>query len=202
MSDSDEALVARAADGDRDALSELLQRFGPQVRERIAPKIGDEWRAAIDVEDVMQVTYLDAFLRIQRFTPKAGGTFLAWLTRVAENNIRDAIRELSRAKRLPPRKRIVRRAAEESSVDLLDRLGCTTTTPSRHAAAAEVHAAVEAAVGRLPADYQYVLRAYELEGRSGSDVAESMGRSLGAVYMLRARALDELREGLGVVAGP
>ena len=202
MSDSDEALVARATDGDRDALSELLRRFGPQVRERIAPKIGEEWRSAVDVEDVMQVTYLDAFLRIQRFTPKPGGTFLAWLTRVAENNIRDAIRELGRAKRPPARKRIVRRPAEDSSVDLLDRLGWTTTTPSRNAAAAEVHAAVESAIGRLPADYQYVLRAYELEGRSGSDVAESMGRSLGAVYMLRARALDELREGLGVAMGP
>ena len=42
-----------------------------------------------------------------------------------------------------------------------------------------------------------VVRLYDIEGRSGPEVATTMGRSRGAVVMLRARAHDRLAELLG-----
>ena len=53
------------------------------------------------------------------------------------------------------------------------------------------------ALGSLPGDYEKVVRMYDLEGRPIGEVAAELGRSEGAVYMLRARAHDRLREQMG-----
>jgi DNA-directed RNA polymerase specialized sigma24 family protein len=47
---------------------------------------------------------------------------------------------------------------------------------------------------RMPPDYAGVIRHYDLEERPVAEVAAALGRSAGAVYMLRARAHDLLRE--------
>ncbi|MCK4658001.1 MAG: sigma-70 family RNA polymerase sigma factor [Phycisphaerae bacterium] len=197
MVDRDDELVVCAVRGDQEALGTLLQCHGPQVRSRLAGKIGKQWQAALAEDDVMQVTYLEAFLQIGCFTPGGPGSFLAWLTRMAENNLRDAIKELGRAKRPQPCKRVAPPRGEESTIALLEALGITTTTPSRQAARGEAGCLIEVALEQLPPDYATVLRLYDLAGQPVSEVASAMGRSEGAVYMLRARAQDRLRDLLG-----
>jgi len=190
-----EEYVAQAVRGDRDALAGLLERYGPQVRGGL--KISPKWQGCVDADDVMQVTYLEAFLHVRDFRPGGPGSFPAWLRRIAENNLRDAIRALERDKRPSPQNRAQLPPAEESYVALVEQVAGTSTTPSRVAAAGEVKELVEAALRQLPADYEKVLRLYELEGRSGPETAALMGRSHGAVKMLLARARDRLRELLG-----
>ena len=80
-------------------------------------------------------------------------------------------------------------------------IGWTSTTPSRHASDQEQQALVLAALDRLPPDYACVLRMFELDGCAVDAIAESMGRSVGAVYMLRARAIDRLRDVLSGLPG-
>ncbi len=197
MADSGDELLSRAVSGDQGALTALLEQCGPRVRGRLEGKIAAQWRSALDVDDVMQVTYLEAFLHIERFEPSGMGSFVAWLTRIAENNLRDAVKELGRAKRPQPKNRVRAPVGDDSYVALCELLGATSTTPSRHAARGEVRRVLESALGELPEDYAKVIRLYDLEGRSAAEVAGAMGRSTGAVYMLRARALDRLRDGLG-----
>ncbi len=190
---SESSLVASAVEGDEDALTELLRRHTPSMRGQLAAAISSKWQAALDVDDVLQITYLEMFLRIRAFKADAAGTFSGWFARVAHNNLRDAIRELERRKR-PPAERRVGGDEFTTAVNLLDELGCTTTTPSRHAARHEVSAAVYGAVDRLPPDYSAVVRLYDLQGLSAAEVASQLQRSEGAVYMLRSRAHDRLRE--------
>jgi RNA polymerase sigma-70 factor (ECF subfamily) len=192
--DSDEILLESARRGDADAFSELLERHGTQVRRRIAAKISAHWRASLDAADVMQVTYMEAFMHIRSFTPRGPEAFLAWLTGVAENNLRDAIKGLEAAKRPDPRRQVATPHEHDAYVALLDGLGFTSSTPSQHAAQHESRAVLNEILGKMPADYQMVIRQYDLEGRPIADVAAAAGRSVGAVYMLRARALDRLRE--------
>ncbi len=61
-------LLKRAMGGNTQALTSLLADLGPIVRSRIAPKISPQWRAVLDEDDVMQTTYLEAVLRISKFT--------------------------------------------------------------------------------------------------------------------------------------
>ncbi len=182
------------------ALRVLLERFGGEVRKRIASRIEARWRSLLDEDDVMQVTYLEAFLHIDQLTARDTASFLAWLTRIAENALRDAERGLSRQKRLDPARRVVtagRTPTSDSYDGLLDCLGVNTVTPSNEAARRDAAGSLEAAIQRLPDDYQAAVRLYDLEGRPVSEVATAMGRSVGAVHMLRARAHDRLREFMG-----
>lgn len=197
MGGSEDDLLLRAVQGDGEALSALLRRYGPHVRHRLHGKIAARWQAVLEVADVMQVTYLEAFLRIRQFRPDGTHSFVAWLHRIAENNVRDSIRALERAKRPDPRRRIERAPGDSSATALAEVLGCTTSTPSRRAGRREVGELVEAAIERLPADYATVIRLYDLQGQSAAEVARSMRRSVGAVYMLRARAHERLRDVLG-----
>src|SRR5262245_54808960 len=87
--DEHEAL-SRAVNGDRDALGALLERYGPLVEQDL--QIGQRWRGQVEPGDVMQVTYIEVFLRIGSFDLTRADSFRAWLRRVAENNLRDAIR--------------------------------------------------------------------------------------------------------------
>jgi len=187
-------LVKRAVGGDADALSILLAEFGPRLE--AALHIGRRWRPVIDVADVMQVTYLEAFTQIGRFNPE-GGSFLRWLRTIAANNLRDAIRGLSGRNRPPPERRIAMDGNTDSMVELFESLNATTTTPSRASGKNEIHALIRAAVDRLPTDYRTVVQTYDLDGKSIADVATALDRSKGAVHMLRARAHDHLRAMLG-----
>lgn len=193
----DHELLERATGGDQPALVALLERHGPRVERLLTPKIASKWRAVLSVEDVMQVTYIEVFLHICQFQPRGDGAFAAWLRRIAENNLRDAVRDLSRKKRPQPDMRIGVSQRDDSAVALLEQLGVTNTTPSQLVGKREAARALDSALDRLPDDYAQVIRSYELEGESAAAVAAAMNRSEGAVYMLRGRALDRLREVIG-----
>jgi RNA polymerase sigma-70 factor (subfamily 1) len=200
MAAIDSRLLQRAVEGDTDALSALLEHFGAQVRTRISGRIDKRWRTSFDADDVMQVTYLEAFLQIYQLTARDSASFLAWLTRIAEHSLVDAVRGLSRQKRPDPARRLVAASGTDSYAGLLDCLGVTTTTPSREAVRRDAAAILESAITKLPEDYQKAVRLYDLEGRPVTEVAAEMGRSVGAVHMLRARAHDRLRQNLGASA--
>lgn len=187
--------VSKAVAGDMAALSALLRELGPRLRERLS--IDSRWQSVLEIDDVLQVTYLEAFLKIGSFTPGGPNAFFGWLKRIAENNLRDAIKALEAAKRPPPAGAMSGLSPFDSGVALLDMLSGGGGTPSRAAAVGEVQSALSRAMESLPPDYAAVVRAYDLEGRHISEVAAAVGRSPGAVHMLRARAHDRLRELLG-----
>lgn len=189
------ALVSKAVEGDADALADLLAFFGPQIEATL--EIGNRWQSNLDAGDVMQVTYIEAFLQIARFDPARSSSFLAWLRTIAANNLRDAIRGLGGANRPPAERRISSPSLDESATSFVQQLGFTSTTPSRTARKSEASRLLLAALERLPPDYREVIRRYDLEESAIGDVATAIGRSPGAVHMLRARAHARLREILG-----
>lgn len=192
--------LQRAVEGDLDVLEALLAEYAPALRAHLASKIDSWWQSLIDEDDVLQVTFLEAFLRIGSFRDRGAGSFRAWLTTLATNNLRDAIRGLSAQKRTPPAQRLVADPSASAAL-LLEQIAVTTTTASREFAVGELQTLVQSEVDRLPPDYARVIRLYHLEGRAIDDVARELGRSQGSVYMLRARALDLLRDRLMVALG-
>ena len=193
----DERLIERAIAGDESALSMLLEGFGVQLHAELEARIAGQYQSVVGADDVLQVTCLEAFLRIRSFMPGGPGSFLSWLRRIADNNLRDAIRELECAKRFSPGKRVHSGPNDESYASLLENIPGSNTTISRAASRRELIAVVDEALRKLPGDYEQELRLYELEGLSAPEVAGRMGRSHGAIRMLLARA----REGLGTILG-
>lgn len=191
MAYDETALVRAAVSGDADALSTLLERHGPTIERSL--QISSVWRPMLEPADVMQVTYLEAFLQIRTFDPERGASFEAWLRRIAENNLRDAVRGLERQKQPQPADRVRPSRLEDSLVGLYNLLGTDSATPSRRMREAETCERLEQSIRTLPERYQQVVRLYDLECLPIEEVATRTGRSPGAVHMLRARAHDRLR---------
>ncbi len=197
MTGADAELLNRAVAGDSAALRPLLEHYGPQVREVIRRKIGRRWQGVLDEDDVMQVSYLEAFLHIEQLVACDLAAFIGWLTRIADNVLRDTIRELERQKRAPAVQPVLAVGASDSRIALLATLGHTSSTPSNHAARDEAAGILDDVMRKLPPDYQTVVQLVDLDGRTLAAAATSMGRSVGAVHMLRLRAHQRLRELLG-----
>ncbi|TWT44039.1 ECF RNA polymerase sigma-E factor [Phycisphaerae bacterium RAS1] len=189
--------VELARGGNNDALAALLAEAAPGLRARCIARIRGDGLAMVDAEDVLQVTFLEAFLRISRFEYRGAGAFGAWLARIMDNNLTDVLRGV-RARR-PQEARRADADPSDSAANLAALLGWTSTTPSRTMMREELRDLVLGGLARLPEDYRRVIQFYELEGRSPEDVAGLMSRSVGAVFMLRARALERLREVLSGV---
>jgi RNA polymerase sigma factor (sigma-70 family) len=193
-----DALLVKAQQGDRESLLALLESCAPRVRGRIAPKITGYLRPFLDEDDVMQVTYLEVVTRFETFTNGDANGFLSWMSRLAENNLIDAVRMIEADKRPNPRNRVETAgkigSGGEAMQSLIDMIGVTVTSPSSAAAGEEIKTALAAVLDRLPEDYATVIKLYDLQGRSASELAAELGRSEGAIYMLRARAHDRLRD--------
>ena len=194
---SDSKLVVLAQKGDQDALRDLLRRSGPAVRERIAGRISSRWRALISPDDVMQQAYAEAVFNLPRFTDTEDGSFQGWLNRIAMCNLQDAIKALEAEKRGGGRQRMTSIVGEDGRVTLLRLLSSGGTAPEAAVSRDEAARLVDEAINRLPSVYQTVVRGIDLDGRPVAHLAEELGRSVGAVHMLRARAHDRLRVELG-----
>jgi RNA polymerase sigma factor (sigma-70 family) len=195
-----EELVGRAAAGDREALAELIARHGPSVRGGLS--IPARWSALLTSEDVLQDAYAEALLHVGELAARSEEGFRAWLTAIAQNKLRDALRLLDADKRGGGRRAAEPASREESFSALGGQIEATTTTPSRHLARREMRPALERALERLPEAQSRAVRLYDLEGRAVGEVAAELGRSPGAVLMLRARAHRRLAELLEPDIGP
>jgi len=190
-------LLNRAVKGDQDAFTILLEHFGPIVRARINGKIPEHRRSLLTEDDVMQESYAESFLEIGNFRYQGEGSFAAWLTTLAHRNLLDALRELDAIKRGGQYRRVEPVADDDSHVRFYERLGAKTTTPSREAARGEAKSALHQALQQLPEVYRRVVVMYDLEEQPIEDVAAALGRSAGAVFMLRNRAHKMLQRVLG-----
>jgi RNA polymerase sigma-70 factor, ECF subfamily len=193
MSHLEDKLLAGAKAGDRESLGKLLKNHGPRVRASL--NINSKWKSVLETEDVLQVTYLEAFQCIDRFEGDSSA-FLAWLKRIAIHNLRDAIEYLERQKRPQPDKRLVPKTGD-SIVWLHEFATRSGTTPSGKCSREECRSILKTAIQELPTIYADVLRAIYFEDKSVAEVSETMGRTKGAIHLLRSRAMDRLRQQLG-----
>ncbi|MGD8450822.1 MAG: sigma-70 family RNA polymerase sigma factor [Phycisphaerae bacterium] len=200
MNASEDQLLDQAVAGDADALAQLLEQHGPDLARRLAGSIPPRWQSVLSIDDVVQETYIDAFLDIKHFEPRGAGSFHAWLTTLAQRNLLDALRMLDAEKRGKNRRRVEARPDDESFLVLYERLAGTHSSPSRCAARDEARVQLERAIEQLPEQYRTVIRMIDLQGAHSADVARVLNRSPGAVVMLRSRAHRCLRQTMGTAS--
>jgi RNA polymerase sigma-70 factor (ECF subfamily) len=185
--------IARALQGDSDALEALLREVEPELRTSL--DIQPLWNRSFDIEDVLQVTYIEAFLRIQSLEQNTLTGFKSWLRRIADHNMKDAVRALNRNKRPDARKRVTQGPAGESSRTLLNAIiGGKQRTAGSALSEREEIVRLHEAIRKLPRTYRKVVEEVELAERTVAEVAEEMSKSSGAVHMIRSRARDRLQE--------
>lgn len=177
MDDSDEALMARIARGDRAAFRVLAERHTPRSV-GLARRITG---SSSDAEDVVQDAWIRVWTHAPRWQPLA--TFRTWFTRVVVNLCLDRKR---RAVPLPI----------EAAGDPADPAPDAVAEIER----SQTDRAVDAAIAQLPERQRAAIVLSYREGMSNADTADALGTSVSAVETLLARAKDNLRRQLGAAA--
>ena len=189
---SDEILASRAGAGDDAAARTLYERYGPTLLHRAARSLGPRVRRRVAESDVVQETWLTAFVRLDGFVDRGPGSFRAWLAKILRNKLHDEVRDHVIAQR-----RSVRREQSHAGSLPEERVASERSSPSQHAMKAERRQGLRAAIDSLPAPYALLLRLVHVEGLSIVDSAHRLGRTANSTCKLYGRALERLTEVLG-----
>ncbi|HSK08375.1 MAG TPA: sigma-70 family RNA polymerase sigma factor [Vicinamibacterales bacterium] len=177
-------LVERARAGSADALNELYARYGRRLLGLIRLRMGRGLRDRLDSGDILQATLLRSFERIGQFRGEAGGSFMAWLARIAENEIRDRADFHGRQRR------------EAARAVPIEAAGQAVTSHVRTAVsqliADEEAARLERVLDTLEAAHREVILLRKFEELSWGEIAARMDRTEDACRMLLTRAMVAL----------
>ncbi|MFC1793418.1 RNA polymerase sigma factor [Planctomycetota bacterium] len=186
-------LVALAKEGDQTALNQLCCVYGERVRRIIRFRLHRKLRSKLDSVDVVQDVLLLAMGGLKDFTYRSEGDFLRWLSRIAENKIRDIFDEFHTEKR-DIRKEIPFKEHRRSTGGTMSAaLGpMRVPTPSVIMCKKEALDRLEKALDELKPEYKEVVVLKRIEGLSYDEIGERIGKSAKAVSMLLYRAMTAL----------
>lgn len=182
-------LVERFKRGEQAAFSLLFGKYQRRLAVLVHYKMGAELRGRMEVDDIVQEVFVVAAQGLGRFTYQTPGSFMAWLSRIADHAIVDAARHENRRKRRP--EELVRFKSESNpgGPEPVD-----PRTPSQVFAQRE---SVEMLLGKLdtlPAEYREVILLAKFQGLSTGEIAERLGKSRESVALTLHRALKRFRE--------
>ena len=160
--------VARAKEGDRDALRFLYVSYSHNIYGYVRSIVRDDHEA----EDVTQHVFAKLMTTLDKYDDR-GVPFFAWLLRLARNVAIDHLR----ANRLTPTENVI--DPEFSSGGDADR--------------AEI---VRAALATLPAEQRKVVLLRHVVGLTPGEIADQMGRTEGSIHGLHHRGRRALQREL------
>jgi len=164
---SAEDLVA-GAQADPHAFAPIYQRYVSAIYRYCYLRLGSREAA----EDATSEVFLKALGNLRRYQK---GAFAAWLYRIARNVVIDAYR----------RRRPTAMWVTAEHVD-------PAPSPEESAEAQVESEVLRAALARLPKNERAAIE-LQLAGWPGAQIAGALGKSVGAVKMLRYRAIGRLR---------
>lgn len=187
--------IRRFQAGDLEARDRLFGRYYDRVLSWVRIRMSDELRGVIEPDDFVQRTFLVAMQRLDDFEMREPGALMHWLSKLAENQIRDELKRIHSMKRDVRRERPLGLPKVETSTFWLGAaLAGSATSPPERLAKEELVRIVEAAIRELPEDYRQVILLRMILEASLAYTAEVLGRTPQATAMLYARAKLKLIE--------
>ncbi len=176
------SLIAIAQRGDLAAFNQLVLRYQDMLYQHVFGILGER-RAA---EDITQDALIKAYRGLPRFR---GGSFRAWLLRIATNACYDELRRERR--RVQGEEWAVNDDGEE--IEPLESLYAEDGSLEELVERSEVRRALEQGLARLPEDYRAVVIIVDVLGFDYIEAAASLGVPLGTIKSRLARARQGLR---------
>jgi len=168
-------LIALAARGDREAFGRLYERYVFRVFRHIYFLTNNSELA----EDLTAQTFLNALEAIPRYEMR-GVPFLAWLLRIAYNLTMN-------------HKKVQKNNGHAPLPDAVEAKG-TLYSPEESCEAKLNGERVWEGVRKLRGDQRQVIVMRFIDGLSYPDIAQVLGKSIGAVRVIQYRALASLRQ--------
>lgn len=178
----EKALIAAAKSGDTRSFNQLVSQYQDMVYSVAYRILGDAEAAA----DASQDTFLSAYQAVGRFK---GGSFKAWLLRIATNACYDQLRV---HKRRPSSSLEAIYTDSDPSSHFID----GRETPEEHALRSELGKVIQQGIETLPPDQRATLVLSDVQGMSYAEIAEITGASIGTVKSRLSRGRERLRDRL------
>lgn len=169
---SDEALVRRVRNGERELFSVLVDRY----KRGIASFISAGVRSPSDVADLSQETFLRAYAHLDTFNP-ALGKFSTWLYQIARNVVRT---HLGKSQRRVPTQELPEEQTLENALPDLSR----ESDPAGGILREEAERELREALADLPERTRTVLALRYYNNMEYHTIASTLGLSLGNVKTL------------------
>ncbi len=186
-------LVVLAKDGDKSALNQLYRVYAERVRRIVRLRMSKELRPKLDSMDLVQDALFSALEGIGEFTYKNEGDFLRWLSRIAQNALRDNLDKLHAAKRDIRKEVRLDNYRPTTGAEFVGTPGAIeATTPSVIMSKKEHLDKLEKAIDELKPEYREVIVLTKLEGLSYREIGKRLSKSPDAVRMLVPSAMAEL----------
>ncbi len=182
----DHAAVLAARSGDQEAFAILVKRHAPTVF-AVALRYA---RVREDAEDIVQQTFQNAFLHLDKFEGKSA--FLTWLTRIAINQAL----MLLRRRRSRRESSMDTSNSEEVAASLLD-MPDPRPDPEANCVVRERVGVLSAAISKLRPTVRTAIELRELADLSTRETARRMGISVAAVKARVFQGRKRLRKTLG-----
>jgi RNA polymerase sigma-70 factor (ECF subfamily) len=174
------ALIAAAQRGKVPAFNQLVLTYQSMVYNLAYRILGDADAAA----DASQDTFLSAFRAIKKFR---GGSFKAWLLRIATNTCYDRLRYKQRRPTSSLEALLVEPDHPSSFTD-------PTEGPEDYTLRQELGQVIQAGLNTLPSDQRIALVLSDVQGLSYQEIAEATRSSLGTVKSRLSRGRARLRD--------
>jgi len=175
----DESILIRdAKKGDVDAFNHLVLTYQEQVFNLAFRILNNEMAA----EDATQNTFINAFQHIKSFR---GGSFRAWILRVAANNSYD---ELRRKKRKPTRPLTVTDFESGEEIEDPIWLEDDRDLPEEHIIKKELEQAIQRCIDQLPKTFRAVVILVDIQGFGYREASRIAGSPIGTIRSRLARA--------------
>lgn len=176
-------LIQSAQKGDLEAFNRLVLAYQDMIYTHTYRMLGDEAEA----DDAAQETFISAYRSLSTFR---GGSFRAWLLRIASNQCYD---ELRRKKRRPttPLEPLNSEDEELESVRWLTDPG---DTPEEAATKKALSEAIQHCLDELPVDFRSVVAMVDIQGLDYQDAAKALAVPVGTIKSRLARARLRLQD--------
>ena len=156
-------------------------------------RIGGELRSKLQSMDLVQDVFVSAIRGLKDFTYQNEGDLLRWLATITENRIRDNMEKFHAGKRDIRREIPLDISGQSSKDSFIRTVGpVASTTPSMIVSRSEDLDRLEKAIDKIPPEYRQVILLAKIEGLSGPELAQKLGKTPGAARALLSRALAAL----------
>lgn len=171
-------LISRSRDGDVEAFNLLIEQYQRLVYNLSLRMLGNSEAA----QDASQDTFLSAYKAIGKFR---GGSFKAWILRIAANSCHDKLRVARRYSVISLDTMLIEPEALPQS-DNAD-------SPEDHALRKELGRFLNEGLAHLPEDQRLVIVLSDIQGFSYEEIARVAGCSLGTVKSRLNRGRTRLK---------
>ena len=178
---SDQKLLNCYLSGDRNAISQLIERHSRRVRDYIQMMVKDGDVA----DDIFQETFIKAVRVIDEGRYTDNGRFLSWILRIAHNQVIDHFRAQKQNRQLNE---------AEAGYDVLGTLRLAERTVEDEIVCEQIASDVRRMVELLPDEQREVVMMRYSSGLSFKEIAEQTGVSINTALGRMRYALINLRK--------